>query len=60
MILKLAYSFLLCENCRLSLIFLFVLDLPPHNVFVVKKRKPEDFEPFLTPVQLLCFEKCEE
>lgn len=59
-ILKLAYSFLLCEKCRLSLNFLFVLDLPPHNAFVVKKKKPKDFESFLTPVQLLCFEKCEE
>lgn len=37
-ILKLAYSFLLCEKCRLSLNFLFVLDLPPHNAFVVKKN----------------------
>lgn len=37
-ILKLAYSFLLCEKCRLSLNFLFVLDLPPHNAFVVKKK----------------------
>lgn len=60
-ILRLADSLLLCENCRLPLKFLFVLDLPPHNVFVVKnKKRPEDFEPFLTPVQLIYFEKWEE